>query len=238
MFSALAKRGPAAIRAVLGILNSCKFPAFGLCAMQKELLQNNLYTQIYYGCICNKCAPIGAFSTRCKRLRLAGLGACDVSVTPASLSTFSRGCQAEPSRKMAVTLNHLTSLDLVRGFVAVGRRMSITLAAADLCLTQSAVSRQVRTLEEMLGVKLFVRGHRSIAFTAEGQRLFQRADEAVKQLQDVVGALGVALASRPVTIAASIGVAGLWLTPRLGHFLQSEPSIDLRIAASSQLSDL
>jgi DNA-binding transcriptional LysR family regulator len=139
---------------------------------------------------------------------------------------------------MAVTLNQLTSLDLVRGFVAVGRRMSITLAAADLCLTQSAVSRQVRTLEEMLGVKLFVRGHRSIAFTAEGQRLFQRADEAVKQLQDVVGTLGVALASRPVTITASIGVAGLWLTPRLGHFLQSEPSIDLRIAASSELSDL
>ena len=139
---------------------------------------------------------------------------------------------------MAVTLNQLTSLDLVRGFVAVGRRMSITFAASDLCLTQSAVSRQVRTLEEILGVKLFVRGHRSIAFTAEGQRLFQRADEAVKQLQDVVGAVGVALAFRPVTIAASIGVAGLWLTPRLGHFLQSEPSIDLRISASNELSDL
>lgn len=140
--------------------------------------------------------------------------------------------------EMAITLNQLTSLDLVRGFVAVGRRMSITLAAGDLCLTQSAVSRQVRTLEEMLGVKLFVRGHRSIAFTAEGERLFRRADEAVKQLQDIVGAVRIGLALRPVTIAASIGVAGLWLTPRLGHFLQSDPSIDLRISASNELSDL
>ena len=93
---------------------------------------------------------------------------------------------------MSVTLNQLTSLDLIRGFVAVGRRMSITLAADDLCLTQSAVSRQVRTLEDMLGVKLFVRGHRSIVFTSEGERLFRRADEALKQLQDVVVPFGLA----------------------------------------------
>ena len=62
-------------------------------------------------------------------------------------------------------LAKLPSLDLIRGFVAVGRRMSITLAAGDLRLTQSAVSRQVHALEEQLGVRLLVRGHRSIAFT-------------------------------------------------------------------------
>jgi LysR family transcriptional regulator, glycine cleavage system transcriptional activator len=139
---------------------------------------------------------------------------------------------------MSVTLNQLTSLDLIRGFVAVGRRMSITLAADDLCLTQSAVSRQIRTLEDMLGVKLFVRGHRSIVFTSEGERLFRRADEALKQLQDVVGAVRVGLAMRPVTIAASIGVTGLWLLPRLGNFLQHHPNIDVRISASNELSDL
>ena len=48
----------------------------------------------------------------------------------------------------------LLSLDLIRGFVAVGRRMSITLASQDLCLTQSAVSRQINALEEQLGVDL------------------------------------------------------------------------------------
>jgi hypothetical protein len=66
----------------------------------------------------------------------------------------------------------LPSLDLVRGFAAVGRRMSITLAARDLFLTQSAVSRQIIALEEALGVKLINRGYRSISFTAEASVSF------------------------------------------------------------------
>lgn len=139
---------------------------------------------------------------------------------------------------MTIRLGQLTSLDLLRGFVAVGRRMSITLAADDLCVTQSAVSRQVRALEDLLGVKLLVRGHRSIAFTPEGARLFRAADEAVRQLQDVIGAIRVDAAIRPVTITSSIGVAGLWLLPRLGDFLQRHPHIDVRISASNKLNDL
>lgn len=139
---------------------------------------------------------------------------------------------------MSVTLGQLASLDLIRGFVAVGRRMSISLAAADLCLTQSAVSRQIRTLEELLGVKLFVRGHRSIAFTPEGERLFRAADTSVRTLQEVVGAIRGERAARPVTVTCSTGVAGLWLLPRLGQFLQGHPRIDVRISASNRLADL
>ncbi len=90
---------------------------------------------------------------------------------------------------------------LVRGFVAVGRRMSITLAAQDLCLTQSAVSRQVHALEEQLGVKLLVRGYRSIAFTAEGERLFRSADGALQQLQDVMGEVHARDVRRPVMLS-------------------------------------
>ena len=85
----------------------------------------------------------------------------------------------------------LPSLDLVRGFVAVGRRMSITQAAEDLFVTQSAVSRQIIALEEALGVKLINRGYRSISFTAEGERFFRIADNALQQLQDGVSALAV-----------------------------------------------
>lgn len=80
-------------------------------------------------------------------------------------------------------------LDLIRGFVAVGRRMSITQAAIDLCLTQPAVSRQIRELEDRLGVALFVRGYREIQFTPEGESLFRVADSNVKQLQRVLGGL-------------------------------------------------
>ena len=112
---------------------------------------------------------------------------------------------------MSAPLVRLPSLDLVRGFVAVGRRMSITLAAQDLCVTQSAVSRQIHALEEALGIKLLVRGHRSIAFTPEGERLFRSADSAVQQLQDVVGELKGPTGRRMVTITSTMGLTGLWL---------------------------
>ena len=140
---------------------------------------------------------------------------------------------------MPLPLARLPSLDLLRGFVAVGRRMSITQAADDLCLTQSAVSRQIKALEEALGVKLLVRGHRAIAFTPAGERLYRCADGIVQQLQEVLGALSVGRGRRqPVTITASVGVAGLWLLPRLTAFQQTHPGIEIRLAADNRLLDL
>ena len=139
---------------------------------------------------------------------------------------------------MSTPLAQLSFLDLIRGFVAVGRRMSITRAAEDLCVTQSAVSRQVHALEQRLGVKLLVRGHRSIALTAEGERLFRSADSAVQQLQDVVATLAPKDERCPVTLSASIGVTGLWLLPRLGRFQQRHPDIDVRVAASNRVVDM
>ncbi|RAF64548.1 LysR family transcriptional regulator, partial [Burkholderia multivorans] len=90
-----------------------------------------------------------------------------------------------------------------RGFVAVGRRMSITLAAQDLCVTQAAVSRQIHALEAHLAVALLRRGYRTIAITPDGER-------------------------QPVTITASIGVTALWLLPRLGGLQARFPDVDLR----------
>lgn len=139
---------------------------------------------------------------------------------------------------MSIQLAKIPSLDLIRGFVAVGRRMSITLAANDLFLTQSAVSRQIHTLEEALGVKLFLRGHRAIAFTSEGEHLFRVADSSMQQLQDVVGTLQDQVRQRPVTLTASIGFVGLWLLPRLGKFQQQHPDIEIRLSANNQMVDL
>ncbi|WP_028204729.1 LysR substrate-binding domain-containing protein [Paraburkholderia nodosa] len=139
---------------------------------------------------------------------------------------------------MSVPLVKLPPLDLIRGFVAVGRRMSITLAADDLCVTQSAVSRQIAALEEALGVRLFNRGYRSISLTAEGERLLRVADSAVQQLQEIVGALAARETRQPVTITASIGIAGLWLLPRIGELQRLLPDIDLRLATSEKVLDL
>ena len=139
---------------------------------------------------------------------------------------------------MSVPLVKLPSLDLIRGFVAVGRRMSITLAADDLCVTQSAVSRQIAALEEALGVRLFNRGYRSITLTPEGERLLRVSDSAVQQMQEIVGALATPRTRQPVTITASIGIAGLWLLPRIGELQRLLPEIDLRLATSEKVLDL
>jgi LysR family glycine cleavage system transcriptional activator len=132
----------------------------------------------------------------------------------------------------------LPSLDLIRGFVAVGRRMSMTRAARDLFVTQSAVSRQIIALEAALGSRLINRGYRSISFTAEGERFFRIADSALQQLQDAVNALAAGSERAPVTITASIGVSGLWLMPRLGGFQERRPDIDVRVAANNKILDL
>lgn len=139
---------------------------------------------------------------------------------------------------MANRLLDLPPLDLIRTFVAVGRAMSITLAAGELCIVQSAVSRQVQALEARLGYRLFVRGHRSIVFTNEGQRLFRTADAWLEQMGDVVAALRPNAAGHAVTVSASIGVTALWLLPRLGAFQLASPEVDVRVAAHNRLVDL
>ena len=140
---------------------------------------------------------------------------------------------------MSVPLARIPSIELLRGFVAVGRRMSITLAAQDLFLTQSAVSRQIHGLESALGIKLFERAHRAIHFTPEGERLFLVADSAMQQLQDIVGALQASRAGpRPVTLTASISFVGLWLLPRLPSFQQQHPEVEVRLSANNNIVDL
>lgn len=134
---------------------------------------------------------------------------------------------------MPVPLVRLSALDFVRGFVATGRRMSMALAAEDLCLTPSALSKQIASLEESLGVRLLVRGHRSIAFTREGAELYQAANAAMERLQDAIGNILPAVEGKPVTITASIGVTALWLLPRLGRLQAAHPDIDIRVAADN-----
>lgn len=139
---------------------------------------------------------------------------------------------------MTITLANIPSVDLLRGFVAVGRRQSITLAAGDLCLTQSAVSRQIHALETALGARLFERSHRAIRFTPEGEQLFLAADSAMQILQDALGALEDRLRRRPVTLTASIGFVSLWLLPRLRDFQLRHPEIEVRLSANNQIVDL
>ncbi|QGZ40355.1 DNA-binding transcriptional LysR family regulator [Pseudoduganella flava] len=139
---------------------------------------------------------------------------------------------------MAHSLLNLPPLDALRGFVAAARRLSITAAAQDLCLTQSAVSRQIQALEERLGTALFVRGNRSIALTDAGRQLFDLTSPWLDELAILAATLKHDAAPQPVTISASIGVAALWVLPRLGAFQAAHPDVDIRMAASNRLMDL
>lgn len=134
-------------------------------------------------------------------------------------------------------LAELPPLELVRGFVAVGRRQSVTHAARELGLSQSAVSRQVQALEAALGVKLLVRTYRGLAFTEAGERLFHLAEEALRQLHGATLAARGAPHDDPVTLAASVGIASLWLMPRLPALRGRHPDIALRLLATTRQAE-
>ena len=130
----------------------------------------------------------------------------------------------------------LPSLDLLKGFEAAARNLSFTKAAAELFVTQSAVSRQIQTLEEQLGVPLFRRTHRELRLTEEGQTLYKTSAEVLRLLRDVAGRLNARPGMLTVTTTASF--AALWLVPRLNDFRRLHPGIDMRLDASNEIQDL
>lgn len=132
----------------------------------------------------------------------------------------------------------LPSLDLIRGFEAAARLKSITKAAQELFLTQSAVSRQVKALEEHLGQALFERHHREIRLTQAGHRLHGAATDALRLIEDAARAIKDQDKGHAVTITCSVAFASLWLVPRLMDFRAAHPQIDIRIAAENRFLDL
>lgn len=139
---------------------------------------------------------------------------------------------------MHETLRKLPSLDPLRGFDAAARHLSFTRAAAELFLTQSAISRQIQTLEEQLGVKLFRRATRRLTLTPEGEVLHRAVAEMLDKLGDVCAGLRAARRRPRVTITAAVSIASLWLVPRLAAFQALEPDLDVLISADNRFVDL
>ena len=133
---------------------------------------------------------------------------------------------------------HLPPLDLIQGFEAAARNLSFTKAAEELAVTQSAISRQIRGLEEHLGVALFERRARAIALTEQGQTLNRAASDLLERLQQVTDALRADGAQRHLTVTTTSGFASLWLIPRLRRFTQLHPDVDVRISATYKAVNL
>ena len=132
----------------------------------------------------------------------------------------------------------LPSLDLLRGFEAAARHLSFTKAAQELHVTQSAVSRQVKTIEGQLGVQLFRRMNRALLLTEEGQALARAVAAALAGIGEAVARLPALAEDRPITVTTSVSFAALWLVPRLARLRATYPDIDVRLAASNELADL
>lgn len=126
----------------------------------------------------------------------------------------------------------LPPLDLFRSFEAVARHLSFTVAANELCLTQSAVSRQIGLLEKQLGIRLFRRLHRAIELTPTGQRLLEATSRGLDQIQSCLTDLGAATKSPQITVSATVAFAWFWLMPRLNQFSADHPRFDIRVLAT------
>jgi LysR family glycine cleavage system transcriptional activator len=129
------------------------------------------------------------------------------------------------------------ALDALRGFEAAARRLSFTAAAAELFVTQSAVSRQVQQLEEQLGVKLFERRTRALVLTEAGALYAHEVGRALDLLREATAA--VRAASAPVVrVTTTVTFASLWLVPRLAQFQAAHPGIAVHLAADNSIQSL
>jgi LysR family glycine cleavage system transcriptional activator len=130
------------------------------------------------------------------------------------------------------------SISSVRAFEAAGRLLSFTRAAAELNVTQSAISHGVRDLEERFGLPLFIRDGRNLTLTDAGRLYLPFAAEAVGRLRMGERALlDPQRKARVLTVSVSPSFAAKWLVPRLAAFSAEHPDLDLRISANPQHID-
>lgn len=130
------------------------------------------------------------------------------------------------------------SLDLLKGFEAAARHLSFTRAARELSLTQSAVSRQIKTLEDQLGQPLFSRINRGLRLTDAGQGLHRAVGEALNLIDEATDRLAMSGGGETLAVTTSAPLASMWLVPKLPRFFRLHPEVDVRSVAADHRLDL
>jgi len=132
----------------------------------------------------------------------------------------------------------LPSLNALRTFTVVGRQLNLASAARELFVTPSALSHQIRGLEEQLGLKLFTRSRSGLTLTASGQELLPAMTSAFEQMSTAINDL-TKKTSRPdvLTVSMLSTFAMRWFIPRLFRFKERYPDIEVRISTSIELVD-
>jgi len=134
-------------------------------------------------------------------------------------------------------VRRLPPLNALRSFEAAARHLSFTKAANELNVTQAAVSHQIKTLEEALGVKLFRRLNRALLLTEPGQSYLPAVRDALDMLASATERLTRQDETGILTVSALPSLASIWLVPRINRFLEINPDIQVRIDASEHVVD-
>src|SRR6266853_6000702 len=160
-----------------------------------------------------------------------------------------RGCQIGPCRACAQSIvslacpsfshevgiamaRRLPPLNGLKAFEAAARHESFTRAAEELCVTQGAVSHQVKALEATLGIKLFNRERQRLLITQAGQEYLAVVRDALDRIAVGTERLVQRQTSGVLTVSTSPDFAAKWLVPRLGRFSEAHRDIDLRVSAT------
>jgi LysR family glycine cleavage system transcriptional activator len=125
----------------------------------------------------------------------------------------------------------LPPLNALKAFEAAARHESFTRAAKELCVTQGAVSHQVKALERELGLKLFNREHQRLAITEAGRAYLAIVRDAFDRISAGTQRLLQRQSGGVLSVSVSPNFAAKWLVPRLGRFADTHPEIDLRVSA-------
>ncbi len=139
---------------------------------------------------------------------------------------------------MAKSFRTLPPLDFLKGFESAARHLSFTKAAAELFLTQSAVSRQIQALEEFVGVELFERRHKALALTAPGHAYYRAIAPMLDELREATRRLREARTGHVLTVTTTVSFASVWLVPRLARWRKAYPNVDVRITATHEVVDM
>lgn len=131
----------------------------------------------------------------------------------------------------------LPSLNGLRAFEAAARHLSFTLAASELNVTQTAISHQIRRLEDELGIRLFIRQNRALALTPEARDYLPGIRAAFNDLRLATDRLLRKDDDKVLTVSTLASLAAKWLLPRLTDFQEANPGIDVRITTSTSLVD-
>lgn len=132
----------------------------------------------------------------------------------------------------------LPPLSAIRAFDAVARRASFKQAAEEIGVTPTAISHQIRTLEESLGQRLFTRSARSVALTAAGEILFRASGHIFATLREAVETLAEVERSTAMTLSTTSNFLTNWLVPRLPQLNADLPELELRLHSGTQLVDV